>query len=95
MKKSTKYILIVAILIIGIAIGNTEQSSNNTQNDITQFENQITSPNNNLITETGDYPVVSNNFFLSLATFGEKIFNGIIGGIYKVFKSLFELLFGV
>ncbi len=95
MKKSTKYIIIVAILIIGIIIGNTEQSVSNVQDDLSQFENQITTPNNNLDTQNGEYPVVSNNFFLSLATIGEKIFNGIINGIYKVFKSLFELLFGI
>ncbi len=95
MKKSTKYIIIIAILIVGIVIGNTEQSAGNVQGDLNNFENQIASPNNNLDTQTGEYPVVSNNFFLSLATLGEKIFNGIIGGIYNIFKSIFELLFGV
>ncbi len=95
MKKSTKYIIIVIILIVGIAIGNTEQSGNNIQDDLTQFENQITSPNNNLDTKTSDYPTVSGNLFLSIATIGEKVFNGLIDGLYKVFKSIFELLFGV
>ncbi len=95
MRKSTKYIIIVVILMIGIAIGNIDQSTSNVQDELTEFENNITNPNNNIDTTTSDFPVVSGNIFLSLATGIENIFTGIIGGVYKVVKSLFELLFGV
>lgn len=106
-KKFLRYALIIIIFFIGLSMGISYRENNRSeqiQDELRDFENIITNPNNNY---SPKYPVdvehedvepiqreVKSNFFTSLAKDGEnlikKTINLVFAGTDDLFKTVFK-----
>lgn len=93
--KDTKKIVIILVFIAAIflILNSTGLTNKSVDKKTDDFENQITTPGNDYTKVT--YVKKTNNVFIVVAKFMEKIVTFVIEGAFNIIGKGFELIFGI